>query len=174
MTDREALHRRFAERFHAGKRIRPAAESQVDAAEAVLGVLWPESYRRVALACGVLSTGSLLRLIAERDPGFSDVQEFLTPRQVVVETRRSGLEPAGAWVVIATDCSGNLFAFRDVPSSPPGPDDAPVWLFDHDEDSIAVEAPSFDAWLARFLAYVKASDARGAPCSRPSGGRLAG
>jgi hypothetical protein len=118
VTDREALHRRFAERFHAGKRIRPAAESQVDASEAALGVL-PESYRRFALACGTLSTGSLLRLIAERDPGFSDVQEFLTPRQVVVETRRSGLEPAGSWVVIATDCSGNLFAFRDLPASPP-------------------------------------------------------
>jgi hypothetical protein len=123
----------------------------VAAPEAALGVLWPESYRRFALACGALYTPSLLDLIVEREPGYSDVQQFLTPRQSVAETRRSGLEPAGTCLVLATDCMGNLFAFRDLSASPPRSDDAPVWLFDHEEGKETVEAPSFDAWLARFL-----------------------
>lgn len=148
---REDLYRRFAARFHAGKRLRPAAEAQVEAAEAALGVLWPESYGRFALACGALYTPSLLDLIVERKPGWSDVQQFLTPRQSVAETRRSGLEPAGTCLVWATDCMGNLFAFRDLPASSPRFSDAPVWFFDHEENEMTIEAASFDAWLARFL-----------------------
>lgn len=152
MPNRDELYRHFAERFHAGKRIRPATEAQVEAAESALGVLWPESYRRFALACGALYTPSLLDLIVERMPGYSDVQQFFTPRQAVTETRRSGFEPPGSCVVLATDCSGNCFAFRALSASPPRPDDAPVWLLDHEEGAVTVEAASFDEWLSRFLA----------------------
>lgn len=151
MPSREELYRRFAERFHAGKSIRPATEAQVDTAEEALGVLWPDSYRRFALACGALYTPSLLGLVVDRKPGYSDVQQFLTPRQSVAESRRAGLEPAGTCLVLATDCTGNYFAFRDLPTSPPRLDDAPVWLFDHEEDAATVEAASFDEWLSRFL-----------------------
>ncbi len=54
MPNRDELYRHFAERLHAGKRIRPATEAQVEAAESALGVLWPESYRRFALASRVV------------------------------------------------------------------------------------------------------------------------
>jgi hypothetical protein len=151
MASRDELYRRFAERFHAGKSIRPATEAQLNTAEEALGVLWPDSYRRFALACGALYTPSLLGLVVDRKSGYSDVQQFLTPRQSVTETRRAGLEPAGACLVLATDCSGNCFAFRELPASPPRLDDAPVWLLDHEEDSVSVEAASFDEWLSRFL-----------------------
>jgi len=151
VTDRDALYRGFVERFHAGKRARPAAEAKVDAAEAALGVLWPESYRRFVLRFGSPWVPAILDLVCDRRADFSDVQQFLTPREAVVETRRSGLAPDGAWTVLATDCSGNLFAFRDLPAAPPRPDDAPVWRFDHEEGETKLEAPSFDAWLARFL-----------------------
>lgn len=151
MSDRQELYRRFADRFHAGKRTRPATEAQVEAAEAAMVVLYPDSYRRFALTCGALSTGKLLEIIAARDPGYSDVQEFLTPRQSVTETRRSGFDPESGSLVLAVDCMGNLFTFRGLSGSPPRPDDAPVWLFDHEYDETAVEAPSFDAWIARFL-----------------------
>lgn len=151
MMVREDLYRRFAARFHAGKRLRPAAEAQVEAAEVALGVLWPESYRRFALTCGALSTGRLLRLVAEREPGYSDVQEFLTPRQSVAEARRSAAELGDAGLALAFDGLGNIFAFRDLPASPPRADDAPVWLIDLEEGTANVECPSFDAWIARFL-----------------------
>src|SRR5438046_1976104 len=88
MADRSELYRRFAERFHAGKRRRPATGEQIAEAELALGVLWPESYRQFALACGAVSCPALLDLIVERKPGFSDVQQFLTPKQSVAETRR--------------------------------------------------------------------------------------
>jgi len=151
MIDRIELYRRFADRFHAGKRLRPATAAQVEAAESALGVLWPDSYRQFALACGAVWAPSLLDLIVERDPGYSDVQQFLTPRQSVTETRRWRLEPAGVYVVFASDCSGNWFAFRDLPASPPRPDDSAVWLFDLECGTAAVEAASFDGWLGRFL-----------------------
>ncbi len=151
MTNRTELYHRFAARFHAGKRLRPASEDQVQAAESALGVVWPDSYRTFALTCGAVYCPSLLSLIAARKPGFFDVQQFLTPRQSITETRRCDLQPAGACLAFAHDCMGNLFYFRALPTSPPRPDDAAVWLFDHDDDRAVQEAASFDEWLGRLL-----------------------
>jgi SMI1/KNR4 family protein SUKH-1 len=151
MTDRTELYRRFAERFHTGKRCRPATEEQVAEAESALGVLWPESYRQFALTCGAVYSPSLLDLIGARKAGFSDVQQFLTPKKSVVETRRWRLEPAGECVAFASDCSGNWFAFRELAGSSPRADDAAVWRFDLENETVEVEAKSFEEWINRFL-----------------------
>jgi hypothetical protein len=151
MAVRAELYRAFAERFHAGKRLRPAAAAQLADAEAALGVLWPESYRQFALACGAAYTPGLLDLVAERKPGFGDVQQFLTPKQSVTETRRWRLEPAGGCAAFATDSSGSFFAFRQLPAADPRPDDAAVWLFDHEAGEVVEQAASFDEWLGRFV-----------------------
>ncbi len=151
MTSRAELYQHFAERFHAGRRLRPAPEAQVAAAETALGLLWPDSYRQFALACGAVYCPSILDLIVESKTDYSDVQQFLTPRQSVTETRRWQLEPSGGCLAFATDCMGSFFAFRHLPASSPRPDDAPVWLFDHEEVAIVVQAASFDEWVSRFL-----------------------
>src|SRR5262249_4069161 len=132
MTARSELHRAFAERFHAGKRLRPATAAQLADAEAAPGLLWPESYRQVAMASGAVYTHSVLDLVVEHKPGFGDVQQFLTPKQSVTETRRWRLEPAGGCAAFASDGSGSFFAFRQLTATEPRPDDAAVWLFDHD------------------------------------------
>jgi hypothetical protein len=152
MADRADLHRAFAERFHAGKRLRGATAAQLADAELALGVLWPESYRQFALACGAVYTPGLLDLVVERKPGFGDVQQFLTPKQSVTETRRWRLEPEGGCAAFASDCSGSFLAFRQLPAAEPRPDDAAVWLFDHDIGEAVQQAASFDKWLGQFLA----------------------
>ena len=116
-----------------------------------MAILWPDSCRQFALACGAVYSPSILDLIVERKLDYSDVQQFLTPRQSVTETRRWQLEPAGGCLAFATDCEGSFFAFRDLPASPPRPDDAPVWLFDHEEVTVRVQAATFDEWISRFL-----------------------
>ncbi|MCE9528652.1 MAG: SMI1/KNR4 family protein [Planctomycetales bacterium] len=151
MTPQSELHRAFAERFHAGKRIRPATVAQLADAEAALGVLWPESYRQFALVYGAVYTPGLLDLIVERKPGFGDVQQFLTPKQSVTETRRWRLEPDGGCAAFAYDSSGSFFAFRQLTATEPRPEDAPVWLFDHDAGEVVQQAASFDEWLGQFL-----------------------
>lgn len=151
MTSRSELHRAFVERFHVGMRRRPATAAQLADAEAALAVLWPESYRQFALACGAVFTPSLLDLIVEQKPGFGDVQQFLTPKQSVTETRRWRLEPAGGCAAFASDCSGSYFAFRQLSQREPRPDDAPVWLFDHDAGEVVEQTATFDEWLGRFL-----------------------
>jgi len=79
------------------------------------------------------------------------VQQFLTPKQSVTETRRWRLEPAGGCAAFASDCSGSFFAFRQLTATEPRPDDAAVWLFDHDAGEVVEQAKSFDEWLGRFL-----------------------
>ncbi len=151
MAGRADLHREFVERFHAGKRLRPATAVQLADAEAALGVLWPEAYRQFATACGAVYTPSLLGLVVEHKSGFGDVQQFLTPKQSVTETRRWHLEPEGGCAAFASDCSGNFFAFRQLSATEPRPDDAAVWLFDHEAGEVVEQAASFDEWLGRFL-----------------------
>lgn len=146
------MHRAFAERFHAGKRLRRATETQLADAEAALGLLWPESYRQFALVCGAVYSPALLELVVGRKTGFADVQQFLTPKQSVTETRRWRLEPGGGCAAIASDGSGSFFAFRQLLAAEPRPDDAAVWLFDHETDEVVQQAASFDEWLGRFLA----------------------
>src|SRR5438445_547521 len=107
--DRVELHKAFADRFHAGKRLRPASPAQLADAEAALGVLWPESYRQFALACGAVYSPTLLDLVVERKAGFADVLQFLTPKQSVAETRRWRLEPESGCAAFGSDCSGNFF-----------------------------------------------------------------
>jgi hypothetical protein len=151
MTARSEVHRAFAERFHAGKRTRPATAEQLAGAEAALGVLWPVSYRQFAMTSGAIFTPSLLDLVVERKAGFGDVQQFLTPKQSVTETRRWRLEPEGGCAAFASDGSGSFFAFRQLAAMAPRADDAAVWLFDHDAGEVVEQAASFDEWLARFL-----------------------
>jgi hypothetical protein len=151
MMTRSELHSAFAARFHSGKRLRPATAAQLDEAEAALGVLWPESYRQFAMTCGAVYAPSLLDLIVEQKPGFSDVQQFLTPRQSVTETRRWRLDPEGGCAAFAMDCSGSFLAFRQLAATKPRPDDAGVWLFDHEADEVIEQAQSFDEWVGRFL-----------------------
>ena len=151
MTDRVERYRQFAERFHAGRRRRPATEEQIAEAEAALGVLWPESYRQFALTCGAVYSPSLLDMIMGRKPGFSDVQQFLTPKQSVTETRRWRLDPTGGCMAFASDSSGNWFAFRELAGTTSRVDDAAVWLFDLENETVNVEAESFEQWINRFL-----------------------
>ena len=97
MAGRADLYREFAERFHAGKRVRRATATQLADAEAALCILWPESYRQFAMACGALYTPALLDLVVEHKPSFGEVQQFLTPKQSVTDTRRWRLVPAAGW-----------------------------------------------------------------------------
>lgn len=151
MSGRADLYREFVERFHAGKRLRPATAVQLADAEATLGIFWPEAYRQFAMACGAVYTPSLLGLVVEHKPGFGDVQQFLTPKQSVTETRRWHLEPEGGCAAFASDCSGSFFAFRQLSATEPRPDDAAVWLFDHDAGEAVEQTASFDEWLGRYL-----------------------
>jgi hypothetical protein len=152
LVTRNELHQAFAARYHAGKRLRPGTEAQLADAEAALGVLWPESYRQFALACGAVYSPGLLELVIAHESNFADVQQFLTPKQSVTETRGWRLEPDGGCAAFASDCSGSFFAFRQLSAAEPRADDAVVWLFDHETCEVVEQAASFDEWLSQFLA----------------------
>jgi hypothetical protein len=151
MTDRTILYKQFVERFHEGKKVRPALEEQFAAAEAALGIACPESWKQFSLSYGAVYTPSILTRLVQSKANVSDVQQFLTPKQAVTETKRWKLEPNGGCIAFASDCSGNFFAFRELSAAEPRPADAAVWLFDHEEANVTQQAASFDEWLLKFL-----------------------
>ena len=114
-------------------------------------MLWPESYRQFATACGAVYTPGLLDLVIARKADCGAVQQFLTPKQSVTETRRWRLEPDGGCAAFASDSSGSFFAFRKLPAAEPPPNDSAVWLFDQDAGEVVEQAASLDDWLGRFL-----------------------
>jgi len=150
MTSRSELYQRFIDRFDARERRRRSEEAQIESAESAMGVKWPDAYREFALLFGAVYSPSLIDLIVKKKLDYSDVQQFLTPKQTVTETKRWRLEPAGACFAFASDCSGNWFAFRNLPESP-RLDDAAVWLFDHETGTVEIEGVSFVEWISRFL-----------------------
>jgi hypothetical protein len=151
--DRATEDERFCERFR-GNRPRPATAAQLDESEGKLGVVWPESFRRFAETYGPVYSPELLDLAAARQPGFSAVQQFFTPKQTATETRRWRLAEAGGVTAFAADASGNWFVFRGLLARLPRPDDAPLGLFDLEAGAVTEEVGSFDEWLGRFLALV--------------------
>jgi hypothetical protein len=90
-------------------------------------------------------------LVVAKQSGFSDVQQFLKPKQMVTETRRWHLAPEGGGIAFAADSSGNWFMFRGLTSSTPRSRNSAVWLFDLETGEPALQADSFDTWIERFL-----------------------
>lgn len=151
MSDRVDLYREFADRFHAGKKPRVATEASLAAIEANFRLSLPQAYRDFMTLHGPLYCPTLLDLIVDQKERLADVQQFLTPRQVNTETVGWGLVADQGTVAFASDCSGNLFAFRRLPETGPRPDEAAVWHLDHETGKAIKVSPNFGGWIARFL-----------------------
>ncbi len=124
----------------------PKAVAAVDLAdvESQLGLSLPDAFQSDLCALGAASTRiALLNAIVDGDLGLADVQEFLTPAEMIQSThdwRELGL--ATDAIAFAGDCMGNLFCFRAGSGA--------VWLWDHDLNEIEKVAPSFEEWIARY------------------------
>ncbi len=128
--------------------VTPAA---LDGAEQRLGTLLPAAYRAGVLALGAPSTRvSLLKTIVDQDIDIADVQDFFPPFDIVrftEEWRTLGLPQD--LIAFASDCSGNLFCFK-TEASQERPQDAPVWLWNHEVNRARRVASSFEDWIAAF------------------------
>jgi hypothetical protein len=111
MDTRTRLHATFAVRFACdGLRgpARPCDPLELDRAEAALKTHLPASYRQFLCTHGPLFVPDLWDAVVERELGAHPVREFLTPDQVVNNTRLywSGGMPKDFVGV------GNLFGLR--------------------------------------------------------------
>jgi hypothetical protein len=101
---------------------------------------------------GDVYTPDTLEMIVDRDLNHPDIQNILSPEDLVAGTR--------AWwsagmpdeiIGFGNDAGGNLFCFRRRPLSEQPLEDAAVWFFDHDFNTVKEIAPSFDLLLAWYL-----------------------
>ena len=121
----------------------------LESAERQLGTSFPPDYRNAVLQLGLPSpTIDLLNTIVDRNLDLRDVNEFLSPAEIVNVTqdwRDLGLPEE--LVAFATDCMGSLFCFP-TESDPSG--SAPVFYFDHNSRAVDLIAPSFASWIEEF------------------------
>ena len=147
MTVRQHLQQHFIERFQRGETQQAVSSTAIDTIALTLNVLLPASYRDFLETHGPAYTPDILDLIVLRNARLADIQQFQNIEDVIESSQ--SIDKKGC-VAFATDCQGNLFCFKGLPTSLPAPDDAPVWLFDHETGKTSKVAPAFDTWLSNF------------------------
>ena len=147
MTVRQQLHRHFIERFQRGEMTQAVSSAAIEHIASTLNVLLPASYRDFQETYGPVYTPGILDIVVLRKSPLIAVQEFLTPADVIESSATIGVKGC---VAFANDCSGNLFCFKRLSKAEPRPDDAPIWLFDHETGKTSKVAPAFDTWLSNF------------------------
>lgn len=124
------------------------SEQELQGTEHRLRTRLPAVYRNAVLRFGLpRPTLALLDAIVDRELDLRDVNDFLSPSEIVSVTedwRDLGLPQE--LVAFATDCAGNLFCF------PEAQDDGelPVYFFDHGNRTVVVIAPTFTQWIEEF------------------------
>ena len=147
MTVRQHLHRHFIERFQREEMTQAVSSTAIEQIASMLNVLLPASYRDFLETYGPVYTPDILDLIILRNVRLADIQQFQSIEDVIDSSQ--SIEAKGC-LAFATDCSGNLFCFKSLSNTLPSPDDAPVWLFDHETGKASKVASSFDTWLSNF------------------------
>jgi hypothetical protein len=147
MTERQHLHRHFIERFQREETPQAVSSTAIAHIASTLNVLLPASYRDFLELYGPAYTPDILDLIVLRNARLADIQQFHSTEDVIESSQ--SIDAKGC-VAFATDCQGNLFCFKGLSNSLPAPDDAPVWLFDHETGKTIKVAPTFDTWLAQY------------------------
>jgi hypothetical protein len=149
---RAEIHRQFVTEFAFGDSLGVAVDVDIQGMEQALRTVLPESYIAFIKTQGAVFTPSLLDLVVERNSELRDIRQILPVHEAARNTK---LYWSGGMsedlIGFASDCMGNMFCFRRFPPDTPRPDDAEVWLFDHDYCRNEKCASSFDEWLSSFL-----------------------
>src|SRR4051794_26316794 len=84
---RVQIHERFVSEFHDGSRVTPATLTDLATIEQELGTVLPQSYLSFMQAHGSVRTPSLLDLVVDSEAELWAISDFLTPADVVRDTR---------------------------------------------------------------------------------------
>jgi len=147
MSTRQQLHQEFVDRFHVGDNQTPDTDMALGTVEETLGIVLPNAYRRFLETYGAVYTPGILDIVVLRNSRLNAIQQFHTTTDVIESSISISLKGC---IAFASDCQGNYFCFKRLSSSLPAPDDAPVWLFDHETGKTSKVAPSFDTWLTQY------------------------
>ena len=148
---REEIHQRFVDEFCKDQHSPVLDPKEFLNAELALNTLLPESYISFIRTHGPVSTPAILGLAVDKEAPFFDIMQIWPVSECVSATQlywSGGMSKE--LVGFATDSGGNLFCFRRQGGGS-RPDDAPVWLFDHDFCKDSKVTDSFDSWLLSYL-----------------------
>jgi hypothetical protein len=154
---REELHSTFDRLFAARGDRQAISTEELARVEAEMTITFPQAYLDFVTKYGAIYTPSILDLVTGGDSetapeGASfDVQQFLNAEEIIKNSKlywSGGMD--SQLVGIASDCMGNMFAFRRKQSEPRN-DDCALLFFDHDFCKVHEESSSFHAWLESFI-----------------------
>jgi hypothetical protein len=141
----------FFEKFNKSDTVENTLGSKIDELEKLYHIHLPIDHKDFIGKYSSMWTPDILDIIVDNDIELNDVQEFWSVEEII-EDRKSGFTSIQKDDLIgfASDCMGNVFAFKKAELNIENPQ-ANVYFFDHDMDTLAIEAPSFTAFVERYL-----------------------
>lgn len=147
--ERSVIFQNFVDKWtHPEYRPTPVAQEQLDKCARELEVEFPASYIEYATVYGSGGpTMELLNSIVDGELEVNDLSDMHTPDEIIdsIESWKSAGMPNDL-VPIASDSMGNMFCFKHSEIMEPN-DDAGIWFFDHDFDTVEKTHDSFTAWI---------------------------
>lgn len=148
---RQIIHTEFVRLFRHGVGSGPVSDLELSKAERALKTLLPEAYRQFMRTYGEVFTPDILGMLVEAELDFPDLQNIVPLAELVGGAKDScsaGLPDE--FVAFANDSSGDLLCFERV-NATTRPDDAPVWIFDHEFFEVSKVSDSFDEFLLWYV-----------------------
>ena len=116
------------------------------------GLRLPDDYRQAILIVGLpRPTIALLNTVVERRLDLHAVGDFYSPAEMIEQTlgwRKAGMPEH--LIAFACDDLGNQFCFDSERLRSATADNASVWFFDHDFNTVDLIASSFTDWISEF------------------------
>jgi hypothetical protein len=155
--ERGVIFQTFVDKWtHQDYRPEPVDSELVDRCAEALKVMFPASYYEYMTSYGSGGpTIELLDSIVEGELDINDLADVFTPDEVIksIDAWQSAGMPEDL-IPIASDSMGNMFCFKrnEIIMAR---DDAPVWFFDHDFDTVEKIHDLFTSWIGELVQIEK-------------------
>jgi len=151
--ERSVIFQKFVEKWtHPEYRPTPVLKQSLEDCARELEVAFPNSYIEYVTIHGSGGpTIELLNSIVDGELEINDLSDIHTPDEIIdsLESFESSGMP-NELIPIASDSMGNMFCFERYEISKPR-EDAAIWFFDHDFDTVEKTHDSFTAWINEFV-----------------------
>lgn len=150
LKERQTIFKTFIEKW-AYKHVPMSGVNEIfSRIESHFQITLPSNYKYFISEYGAISTQWLLHSIVKSGEYFSDIQEFIDPKNIIESTiiQREGGMPLG-YIPFALDCMGNQFLFKESECHAKQCDTT-IYFFDHDFISVEKEEDSLLHLLERY------------------------
>ncbi len=144
------IFKEFSIKYNKNEDVKKVSVSDIEKLESEFNIYLPKDYRIFMQEYGDMYTPDILDLIVDDELDFNDVQQFWDIDSIIFDKQNeSSSQISPDFIPFALDSMGSLFGFltSDLKEKK---ENAPVYFFDHDFDTVEKKSSSFSEWIENF------------------------